>query len=166
MMSGDSLAFLGVEDVRRFEELLGGFVEETGARCAFLLDRSGRQLSHAGDTTDLDETTFASLASAGFSASDSLAELLGEPEFTSLYHHGVERSMFLADIAGTAVLAVLFDTRTTLGMVRIKTKSLVPAFADYIGQMADRGPSGQVVTMETGWASEAGFEIDRLFNDK
>lgn len=162
----DMLGFLGTDDVSTFETLLGGFVGEATVRCAMLCDRTGRMLSVAGDVSGLDQTTFASLASADFSASDQLAALLGEEEFTSLYHHGAHRSMFLADIGGVAILAVLFDTRTTLGMVRIKTKSLVPRFAEYFEQMAQRGPSGQVVQMEAGWASEAESEIDRLFFDE
>lgn len=166
MRTGDSLALIGSDDARRFEELLDGFVAASGALCVMLLDRSGRMLSARGDRHGVDETTFASLASAGFAASDSLAKLLGEPEFTSLYHHGEERSMFLADIAGSAVLAVLFDTRTTLGMVRIKTKSLVPAFADHIARMAEHGPSGHLISMESDWANDAEFEIDRLFRDQ
>lgn len=166
MRAGDSLTLIGSDDVQRFEELLDTFVAGAGARCALLLDRTGRLLCARGDRSGVDETTFASLASAGFAASDSLANLLGEREFTSLYHHGVQRSMFLADIAGSAVLAVLFDTRTTLGMVRIKTKSLVPAFAEHIARMAADGPSGQLVSMESGWADDAESEIDRLFSDQ
>jgi predicted regulator of Ras-like GTPase activity (Roadblock/LC7/MglB family) len=163
--SRDGLGVLGVEDVRRFEELLAAFVAGSGARCAFLMDRTGRLLSSRGATDEVDETTFASLASAGFAASGQLAHLLGEKEFASLYHHGGERSMFLADIAGGAILAVLFDTRTTLGMVRIKTKWLVPQLADHIRGMAERGPSGPVVQMEADWASQAESQIDRLFTD-
>ncbi|HUF50918.1 MAG TPA: roadblock/LC7 domain-containing protein [Longimicrobiales bacterium] len=163
--ASDNIGFLGADDVRIFEELLGDFVAETNVRCAFLVDRAGRQLSAMGDTRDLDRTTFASLASADFAASDHLAALLGEEEFSSLYHHGAERSMFLADIGGTVILAVLFDTRTTLGMVRIKTKTMVPRLAEHFARLAERGPQGQVVQMETGWASEAESEIDRLFND-
>jgi predicted regulator of Ras-like GTPase activity (Roadblock/LC7/MglB family) len=161
----DGLAILGVEDVRRFEEMLGSFVAGSGARCAFLMDRTGRLLSSRGATDDVDETAFASLASAGFAASGQLAQLLGEREFASLYHRGRERSMLVADIAGTAILAVLFDTRTTLGMVRIKTKSLVPVLADHISRMAEYGPTGEVVQMESDWASQAESEIDRLFAD-
>jgi predicted regulator of Ras-like GTPase activity (Roadblock/LC7/MglB family) len=164
-LGSDNIGFLGSDDVRGFEELLNGFVAETHVRCAFLVDRAGRLMSAAGDRAGLDETSFASLASADFAASDQLAALLGEDEFTSLYHHGAERSMFLADIGGAAILAVLFDTRTTLGMVRIKTKSLVPAFADQLARLVAQGPSGQVVQMESDWASAAESEIDRLFNE-
>jgi predicted regulator of Ras-like GTPase activity (Roadblock/LC7/MglB family) len=161
----DNIGYLGVEDVRQFDELLGSLVTTANVHSVYLCDRTGRLLSSAGDTAGIDHTTFASLASADFSASDQLAALLGEEEFTSLYHHGAERSMFLADIGGTAILAILFDTRTTLGMVRIKTKSLVPRFAEQLQRMAQRGPSGNVVQMDANWASETESEIDRLFSD-
>ncbi|HSJ31067.1 MAG TPA: roadblock/LC7 domain-containing protein [Longimicrobiales bacterium] len=162
----DSLKFLGADDAAAFEELLREFITDTGALCTMLVDRTGRMLAQAGDTAGMDGVAFASLASADFAASDQLAELLGEAEFTSLYHHGAERSMFLAEIGGAAILAALFDTRTTLGMVRITTRSLVPRFAECFARLAESGPSGQVVQMETGWANEAESEIDRLFAEE
>jgi predicted regulator of Ras-like GTPase activity (Roadblock/LC7/MglB family) len=165
-VTSDTLSFLGADDVSAFEELLREFLTDTGALCALLVDRTGRLLAEAGDTASLDGVAFASLASADFAASDQLAELLGEREFTSLYHHGAERSMFLAEIGGAAILAALFDTRTTLGMVRITTKSLIPRFAECFARLAERGPSGHVTHMETGWANEAESEIDRLFSEE
>jgi predicted regulator of Ras-like GTPase activity (Roadblock/LC7/MglB family) len=162
----DSLSFLGADDVRALEALLSELVTDTGAMCAMLVDRTGRLLSSAGDSEFLDNVAFASLASADFAASDQLAALLGEQEFTSLYHHGAERSMFLAEIGGAAILAALFDTRTTLGMVRIATKSLLPRFAECFARLAESGPSGEVVHMESDWANEAESEIDRLFSEE
>jgi predicted regulator of Ras-like GTPase activity (Roadblock/LC7/MglB family) len=163
-LSPDNIGILGADDVSRFEELLNCLIAETRCRSAFLVDRAGRLLTSAGDRAGLDETAFASLASAGFAASTQLAALLGEEEFTSLYHHGHDRSMFVADVAGAAVLAVLFDSRTTLGMIRIKTKALVPGLAEHILRLSQHGPSGPVVHMEADWAAEAENEIDRLFN--
>ena len=161
----DTLGFLGVEDVERFDALLAGFVRDTRAQCALLCDRTGRLLTSQGDTEGLDGITFASLAAGDFGASNQLAGILGETEFTSLYHHGPDRSMFLADLAGTAILAVLFDNRTTLGMVRIKTKTVVPKFVSLFAELSARGPAGRLVQLESGWANEAESEIDRLFND-
>lgn len=162
--SGAVIRFLGADDVERFDQQLTGFLGDTAARCALLVDRTGRLLARSGHV-DLDETAFASLASADFAASDQLAALLGENEFTSLYHHGASRSMFLADIGGLAILAVLFDNRTTLGMVRIKTKSLVPQIAESLHQIVQRGPSGAVLQMDSDWANQAESEIDRLFQE-
>lgn len=165
MSSGHhSIGFLGSEDIRGFDVLLNRFVDDSRVRCAFIIDRAGRVITSSGDMDDLDQTTFASLASADFSAGDQLAALLGEDEFSSLYHHGATRSMFLADISGTAILAVIFDARTTLGMVRIRTRSLVPPLADALARLAQDGPTGHVVQMEPDWAVEAESEIDRLFN--
>lgn len=162
----DSLSSLGADDVEAFEGLLQEFVADTAALCALLVDRTGRLLASAGETGTMDDVAFATLASADFAASDQLAAQLGEPEFTSLYHHGAERSMFLAEIGGAGILAALFDTRTTLGMVRIATKSLLPRFVECFARLAERGPSGLVVSMQTDWVDEAESEIDRLFTEE
>jgi predicted regulator of Ras-like GTPase activity (Roadblock/LC7/MglB family) len=163
--AGDGIGSLGADDARRIEQLLQRLVTETQTRCAFLIDRAGRLLTRVGHVQDLDETAFASLASADFAASDQLAVLLGEKEFSSLYHHGAQRSMFLADIAGAAILAVLFDTRTTLGMVRIRTKSLIPQLAESLRHAARRGSTGSEIPVDSAWAAEAEAEIDRLFRE-
>jgi predicted regulator of Ras-like GTPase activity (Roadblock/LC7/MglB family) len=163
MKSAQLIASIGTDDLERFEQLQAAFLRETGARCGVLVDRTGRLLTSAGDTGGFDQVTFATLAAADFAASDQLATLLGEREFSSLYHHGERHSMFLADIAGWAILAALFDRKTTLGMVRIKTRNLVPRFSAVFDDIAERGPSGSVVHMDVDWAADAEDEIDRLF---
>jgi predicted regulator of Ras-like GTPase activity (Roadblock/LC7/MglB family) len=160
-MTADAISALGPDDLRRVERLLDAFVHEAGARCALLLDRRGRPLTAAGDTDDLDETSFASLAAADFEASDQLAGLLGEQEFNALYHQGVQGSMYLSDIGGAAILAAVFDRRTTLGMVRLKTREVVPLLRSLLAELEAR-PPGQT-KLESGWGDDAASEIDRLF---
>jgi predicted regulator of Ras-like GTPase activity (Roadblock/LC7/MglB family) len=161
----DAIAFLGEQDVARFDDLLAGLIRETQVQCALLCDRTGRLLATSGDTGGMDGITFASLVAGDFGASDQMATLLGETEFTSLYHHGADRSMFLADLAGTAILAVLFDKKTTLGMVRIKTRTVVPKFVTIFEELSARGPAGRLVQLEQGWANDAESAIDDLFNE-
>jgi predicted regulator of Ras-like GTPase activity (Roadblock/LC7/MglB family) len=165
MTGADSIASIGTDDLEHLESLLQRYLQETNARWAVLIDRTGRLLATMGDTGGVDQTAFASLAAADFAASDQLAALLGEREFASLYHHGERQSMYLADVAGWAILSALFDRRTTLGMVRIKTKSVVARLGRVFRDIADSGPSGSVVSMEVGWADDAESEIDRLFTD-
>jgi predicted regulator of Ras-like GTPase activity (Roadblock/LC7/MglB family) len=155
MTTRESLSYFGAEDVRRLEELLSTFVAEAQAGCAILVDRSGRLLTAAGETAGMDRVTFASLVAGDFAASDQLASLLGESEFSSLYHQGDGRSMYLADISGWAILAALFDGRTTLGMVRLRSKAVVPKFASVFAEMAARGPARPSAAFEQGWAAEA-----------
>lgn len=160
-MSPDPLATLGPKDLEQINHLLHSFVAEAGARCALLLDRDGRSLTAFGETGDLDETSFASLAAADFDASDQLAGLLGEREFTSLYHQGVTGSMYLSEIAGVAILAAVFDRRTTLGMVRLKTREVVPQLVKLLEALGAR--RGQEGRLDASFADDAATEIDRLF---
>lgn len=161
-MSSDAIRSLGPEDLDRINRVLHAFVAEAGARCALLLDRAGRPLTAFGETRDIDETSFASLAAADFDASDQLAGLLGEAEFTALYHQGVDGSMYLSDIEGVAILAAVFDRRTTLGMVRLKTRSVVPQLSELLAELGRRTPKDGEA-LEAGWLDDAVDEIDRLF---
>ena len=163
MNAGDGITYFGAGDVERLDEILKGFLGETQAKCAMLVDRSGRLLTAAGDTGSMDRIIFASLVAGDFAASDQLASLLGEEEFSSLYHQGEGRSMYLADISGWAILAALFDGRTTLGMVRLKSKAVVPKFASLFADLATRGPDTQEPMFQDEFVSEAESEIDRLF---
>lgn len=161
-MNPDAIRALGPEDLERINRILHAFVSEAGARCALLLDRAGRSLTAFGETREIDETSFASLAAADFDASDQLAGLLGEQEFTALYHQGADGSMYLSDLAGAAILAAVFDRRTTLGMVRLKTRAVVPELVKLLEEMGRR-PSQGAQGLDARWLDDAVDEIDRLF---
>jgi predicted regulator of Ras-like GTPase activity (Roadblock/LC7/MglB family) len=165
MKRADVIASIGTTDLDNIESLLTSYLRDTNGRCVALVDRTGRLLAAVGDTGGFDQITFASLAAADFAASDQLAGLLGEQEFAALYHHGERQSMYLADTNGWAILAALFDRRTTLGMVRIKTRGVVARLGRIFDELAERGPTGSVVQMEVGWADDVENEIDRLFTD-
>lgn len=160
-MTVDAIASLGPDELQRINRLLHDFVGEAGARCAFLLDRNGRPVTAFGETGDLDETSFASLAAADFDASDELAGLLGEAEFTALYHQGVDGSMYLSGIGASAILAAVFDRRTTLGMVRLKTRQVVPRLVSLLSEVGARPAQRQ--SLDADFADDAVSEIDRLF---
>jgi predicted regulator of Ras-like GTPase activity (Roadblock/LC7/MglB family) len=151
-------------DLRQLDHLLGTFVEQSRVRCALVVDRAGRLLTMAGETAGVDGVAFASLAAADFAASDQLASLLGEEEFSSLYHHGEECSMYLTAVGGPAILAALFDETTTLGMVRLQLRALGPDFSMLFTDLAARG-AGKGPALEPNWADEAAEHLDRLFAD-
>lgn len=158
----DGIGSLVEDDVRQLGGLLDTFVQDAQAHCAMLVDRSGRLLTQAGDTGVMDNITFASLVAGDFAASDQLARLLGEEEFASLYHAGEGRSMFLADISGWGILAALFDGKTTLGMIRLRSKATVPKLAEVFEAISARAKLG-TPGMEESWVAEAEDEIDKLF---
>lgn len=157
---------LGKEDHRRIMEHLDVLLKESNSRCAMLVDRTGQLLANAGERLSFDPTAFASLTAADFSANDQLAKMIGEPEFASLFHQGEKESMYLADVARRVILVVLFDQRTTVGMVRLRVKQTVIDLSKLFDEMFARAASGDQQPKKAGGLLEgAEDEIDKLFGD-
>ena len=163
-MSGASSWSLGEDDHHRIQGLLGGFLRESNARTALLVDRTGQMVATVGESPAFDATAFASLAAADFSANDQLARLIGEAEFGSLFHQGEKESMYLADIARRVILVVLFDDRTTLGLVKLRVKGTVGELSQLFIEMFSR-QGGIAPRVEQDFLGDAEDEIDRLFGE-
>ena len=136
------------------------FLHESNARSALLVDRAGQLVATVGEQPHFDPTAFATLTAADFSANDQLARLIGETEFSSLFHQGEQESMYLVDIARRVILVILFDGRTTLGLVRLKVKPTVEELGAVIGEMFRRGRNDGASRNILAGAED---EIDRLF---
>ena len=147
------------DDFGAITQSLQRFLFDSNARCALLVDRTGQLVATVGEQPTFDPTAFATLTAADFSANDQLARLIGETDFNSLFHQGEKESMYLADIARRVILVVLFDNRTTLGLVRLKMKVVVDELAKLFEQVFARGASGQQPNLLAG----ADDEIDKLF---
>ncbi|HET9293985.1 MAG TPA: roadblock/LC7 domain-containing protein [Gemmatimonadales bacterium] len=163
-MSGASSWSLGEDDHHRIQGLLVGFLRESNARTALLVDRTGQMVATVGESPAFDATAFASLAAADFSANDQLARLIGEAEFGSLFHQGEKESMYLADIARRVILVVLFDNRTTLGLVKLRVKGTVGELSQLFIEMFSR-QGGIAPRVEQDFLGDAEDEIDRLFGE-
>jgi predicted regulator of Ras-like GTPase activity (Roadblock/LC7/MglB family) len=137
------------------------FLQESNAHCALLVDRTGQLVATVGEKPTFDPTAFATLTAADFSANDQLAKLIGEKEFSSLFHQGERESMYLADVAHRVILVVLFDSRTTLGLVRLKVKATVDELTRLFQAVFERGTAGQPAPPSV--LAGADDEIDKLF---
>ncbi len=164
-MSGAATWSLDESDYQRITEHLNDLLKESNARCALLVDRAGQLLTSVGEQLQFDATAFASLTAADFSANDQLAQMIGEPEFASLFHQGEKESMYLADIARRVILVVLFDERTTVGMVRLRVKQTVHDLVNVFDEMFKRSAPGGAGGKTGGLLDGADDEIDQLFGD-
>lgn len=150
------------EDARRISGRLETFLVEAAARTAILVDRTGQTLATVGEPPTFDPVAFASLTAADFSANDQLARLLGEEEFGALFHQGERESLYLADVARRVILVVLFDTRTTVGLVKLRVRPVVRELTDIFQQMFEREDTHRP-QVDAGFVGEASDEIDKLF---
>jgi len=160
-MTGAASWSFNESDYRQIQQHLQGFLRDSNARCALLVDRTGQLVATVGEPPQFDPTAFASLTAADFSANDQLAKMIGEPDFASLVHQGEKESMYLADVAKRVILVVLFDQRATLGLVKLKAKATVEALNLVFQAMFDRVGTGGAETK--GILAGAEDEIDKLF---
>jgi predicted regulator of Ras-like GTPase activity (Roadblock/LC7/MglB family) len=148
------------DDFAALTQALERFLTDCNARCALLVDRTGQLVATVGEKPSFDPTAFATLTAANFSANDQLAKLIGETDFQSLFHQGEKESMYLADIARRVILVVLFDNRTTLGLVRLKMRQTVIELTALFEQVFSRASGSEATPNLLAGADD---EIDKLF---
>jgi predicted regulator of Ras-like GTPase activity (Roadblock/LC7/MglB family) len=161
-MAGAASWSFSENDFKLIQEHLQAFLRESNARCALLVDRTGQLVATVGDPPQFDSAAFASLTAADFSANDQLARMIGEQEFASLVHQGEKESMYLADIVKRVILVVLFDQRTTLGLVKLKGRGTVEQLNKVFEAMFNRVGTGPT-SSQKGLLDGAEDEIDKLF---
>ena len=99
---------------------------DANARAVFVIDRNGMELSSAGEVTEFDSTSLASLAAGNVAATDGLARLIGEREFSVLFHEGRRDHIHISVVAGHYILLIIFDDRSSLGLVRLRVRQATP----------------------------------------
>lgn len=153
------------EEFRRIDEELQRLYVQTNAKVVFLVDKNGQLVASAGETHDIDTTSLASLTAGNIAATGGIARLLGEKEFTILFHEGEKDNIHISLIGQRIILVVIFDKRSSLGLVRLRvkkvTESLVRIFDD-IGAKSDREKTEGRLE-ESPFAEISDEDIDNLF---
>ncbi len=121
----NSQSILREKDYRRFTEIISRLHIDTSARAVFLFDRNGQQITTQGSTWDIDITSFASLAAGNVAATQALATLVGEKEFPAQFHEGIHNNIYIATLEEKAILIVIFNNCSSVGLVRLRVKRAI-----------------------------------------
>ena len=125
-------------DHTRFTAILDRLREDANAKVTFLIDKNGQQLAVAGQVDGLDPTSLAALSAGNVAATDGLAKLLGEREFSTLFHEGEHDSLHINVVSGRAILVVIFDERSSLGLVRLRVKKCTGELCTILDEIVAR----------------------------
>jgi predicted regulator of Ras-like GTPase activity (Roadblock/LC7/MglB family) len=109
-------------EYQRIQAILSKMQKELGAELVLLISRSGQPIVISGSTQNIDCTALSSLAAANLAATDGLANIVGEKEFSVLVHQGRQRSLFISDLLKRFSLVLVFDASASAGLVRYKCK--------------------------------------------
>ncbi|HQT97176.1 MAG: roadblock/LC7 domain-containing protein [Desulfobacteria bacterium] len=109
--------------------ILRKLLADASAKVVFLVDKNGTLLASAGDAVGFDTTSLASLAAGNIAATGGLANLIGEKEFSILFHEGERDNMHLSVVAERLILVIVFDRRSSVGLVRLRVRQATARLA-------------------------------------
>ncbi len=150
------------EEFNRISAICERLCIDANAKVVFLVDKNGQLIASAGQTSNLDTTSLASLTAGNIAATGGLAKLIGEKEFSILFHEGERDNLHISIVAGRVILVVIFDGRSSLGLVRLRVKKasqeLTVVFESLMRKLEDPAAGSP-------FAEITDEDIDNLFND-
>ncbi len=112
------------EDLKKINSFLEKLISSSSAHSVLLIDRSGQLIAEYGNTTEIDIFSLSALMAANFGATAEIAKILGEEEFTLLFHKGKNENVYFTAVGQHVIMVILFDDKTTLGLIRLKIKQI------------------------------------------
>lgn len=153
------------EEFKQINGVIEKLLREANSKVIFLVDKNGQLISGVGETERFDTTSLASLTAGNIAATGGLAKLIGEKEFSILFHEGEKDNLHISIVAGRVILVVLFDARSSLGLVRLRVKKaseeLTTIFDRLMHKAEEKEKSGE---SDFPFAEITDDDIDNLFS--
>lgn len=153
------------EDFVKIDEEIRRLHQQTNAKLIFLVDRDGQLITSCGEKGDMDTTSLASLTAGNIAATGGMAKLIGEKEFSILFHEGKKDNIHISIIGNRVILVIIFDERSSLGLVRLRVKKSSEALTRIFTEIQKEKQKGDCETEGLGSPLEeiTDEDIDRLF---
>jgi len=150
------------EEFRLIAGICDRLTRDANAKVVFLVDKNGQLIASSGQAQNLDTTSLASLTAGNVAAMGGLAKLIGEKEFPNQFHEGERESLHMSIVGGRVVLVVIFDAKSSLGLVRLRVKKaseeLNHIFESLLKKVQEPGA-------DSPFAEITDEDIDRLFSE-
>jgi predicted regulator of Ras-like GTPase activity (Roadblock/LC7/MglB family) len=155
----DAPILLREQQYHQIKAILGRLRIDAAAKVVFLVDKDGQEIAVQGEVGNLDTTSLASLAAGNVAATGGMAALIGEKEFPTLSHEGERESIHIS-VIGRLLLVVVFDERSSLGLVKLRSKQVSHQIAEMIAQLTQQNGDDP----DSPFAGITDEDIDSLFN--
>jgi predicted regulator of Ras-like GTPase activity (Roadblock/LC7/MglB family) len=160
----DDSVIIYQEETEKINVALKRLLKGSEAKCALLVDKDGHLITRQGFTQSLDTTSLAALLAGSFASTREIARLVGEPEFSVLFHQGKRDHIHMSLVGDRSILVVVFDDRTTIGMVRLYAKEASTELEQiYSTGLANKDP--QEAGLSNEFTTSAGDKLDDIFHD-
>ena len=154
----DTPILLREQQYHQIKAVLARLRMDASAKVVFLVDKDGQEIASQGEVGNLDTTSLASLAAGNVAATGGMAALIGEKEFPTLSHEGEKESIHIS-VVGRLLLVVVFDERSSLGLVKLRAKQVSQQLAALFEEIA----ANEYDELDSPFAGITDEDIDSLF---
>src|SRR5882762_4060198 len=130
------------EDIQRLDDELRELLAKTDATTALIIDKGGFLINSQGDTRSFDLTTIAALASGAYLANQTIANLVHETNFNSVYQQGEKFSLFAVSVDEHCLLTIIFKAQLSVGAVKYFALPAAEHIARQLQVAQERDPGG------------------------
>lgn len=126
------------KDNEKINLCLNQMVSSSRAHSVLLIDRSGQLIAHHGNTPEIDILSLSALTAANFGATAEIARILGEEEFTLLFHKGKNENVYFSTIGEDVIMVTLFNDNTSLGLIRLQINKIIDELSIILSSIFDK----------------------------
>ena len=152
------------EESQQINVVLEKLYRDANAKVVFLVDKNGQLIAASGDTKNLDTTSLASLTAGNIAATGGLAKLIGEKEFSILFHEGEKDNIHISIVGQRVILVVIFDAKSSLGLVRLRVKKTSEELKAIFDGLLQKMEQKEATNIESPFAEITDLDIDSLFS--
>ena len=150
------------EELQQIVRICETLQKDSNAKAVLVIDKNGQAMASAGEVEQLDVTSLSSLTAGNVAATGGIAQLLSEKEFAGQFHEGERTNVHISIVAQRLILVVLFDERSSLGLVRLRVRKAAAELTVVITELVRKSESSSQPSV---FAEITDADIDNLFND-
>src|SRR3990167_17309 len=151
------------EELAQINHICEALNRDSNAKAVLVIDKNGQAMASAGDVHELDVTSLSSLTAGNVAATGGIASLLAEKEFAGQFLEGEKTSYHVSIIGQRVILVVLFDGRSSLGLVRLRVRKASAEMVGVLETMVKKSAAGSGAPSV--FSEITDDDIDNLFND-
>ena len=128
------------EDIHQIDGALNDLLTKSEATSSLVIDKGGFLITQCGDTRRFDTTTLGALAAAMYAATQGIASLVSEANFSSVYQQGENFSLLVHNVDEHCLLVVIFRAQISVGAVKYYAITTISQVAEQLQTAQARSP--------------------------
>lgn len=150
------------EDIDRINKILSHLITESASAYVLLINKDGNLISQVGFSPNINVTSLAALAAGSFASTKAIATLIGETEFSVMFHQGDNQNIHISLVDEDVIMVLIFDDRTNLGLVKMIANQAKSKLGHVLNDVKNNGIP-DVMPQVLGGVDQVQDKLDLLF---